>query len=99
MKAWFMRVGLAFVVVVLMLSEGRGAYVSANAFPSLVFTNPVCITSPPGETNRLFIVEKKGKIVVVTNLAAPTRSIFMDISGSVSSGGEEGLLGLAFHPG
>src|SRR5439155_1396345 len=57
------------------------------------------------ETNRLFIVEKKGRIVVVTNLAAPTRTIFIDISSRVISSadttvsGEEGCLGLAFHPG
>jgi glucose/arabinose dehydrogenase len=82
-------------------------YIPTNAFPGLVFTNPTCIVSPPGETNRLFIVEKKGRIVVITNLASPTRTIFMDISSSSSVisasdttvGGEEGLLGLAFHPG
>jgi uncharacterized repeat protein (TIGR03806 family) len=80
-------------------------YTSTNALGSLVFTNPVAIASPPGETNRLFIVEKKGLIVVVTNLAAPTRTIFMNLSASVISaadttvGGEEGLLGMAFHPG
>src|SRR5438874_5315474 len=80
-------------------------YLLTNAFPSLTFINPVGFASPPGENNRLFIVEKKGRIVVITNLAAPTRTIFMDISGQVTSagdtsiGGEEGLLGLAFHPG
>jgi glucose/arabinose dehydrogenase len=83
-------------------------YQPTNAFPGLIFSNPVCIASPPGETNRLFILEKHGRIVVITNLAAPTRTIFMDISSRVSvdtaseSGdvsGEEGLLGLAFHPG
>ena len=83
-------------------------YVPTNAFPSLLFSNPTCIASPPGETNRLFILEKHGRIIVITNLAAPTRTIFMDISSRVSvdtaneasdSSGEEGLLGLAFHPG
>src|SRR5690348_648018 len=96
--------GLAFILA---FSRASGAYVTANAFPSIGFTNPLCITAPPGETNRLFIVEKKGRIVVITNLAAPTRSIFMDISSSsqvisstdITVGGEEGLLGLAFHPG
>src|SRR5580765_8377316 len=55
-------------------------YSFSNAFPTLNFTNPVCLASPPGETNRLFIVEKKGRIVVITNLAAPTRSIFLDMT-------------------
>ena len=80
-------------------------YTLTNAFDGLTFTNPVCIASVPGETNRLFIVERKGRIVVITNLASPNRSIFMDISTLVTNssdtavGGEEGLLGLAFHPG
>src|SRR5271155_4649942 len=59
-------------------------YVPTNAFPSLVFSNPTCITAPPGETNRLFVVEKHGRIIVITNLAAPTRTIFMDISSEMS---------------
>ncbi len=82
-------------------------YISTNAFPGLVFSNPMCMTAPPGETNRLFIVEKHGRIIVITNLVSPTRTIFMDISSRVSvvnsseSGdvnNEEGMLGMAFHP-
>jgi glucose/arabinose dehydrogenase len=93
---------LLFIEAVACAATG---YDLANAFPGLTFTNPVCLASPPGETSRLFIVEKTGRIVVITNLAAPTRTIFMDISSKVISlvdtsvGGEEGLLGLAFHPG
>ena len=83
-------------------------YLPTNAFPSLVFSNPVCITSPPGETNRLFIVEKHGRVIVITNLVNPTRTIFMDISSRVSvvnsseSGdlnNEEGMLSMVFDPG
>src|SRR4030095_16097780 len=59
----------------------------------------VCIVAPPGETNRMFIVEQIGRVVVITNLANPTRTVFMDISGRVTFSGEQGLLGLAFHPG
>jgi len=60
--------------------------------------NPVALATPPGETGRLFIVEQRGCIVVVTNLAAPTRTVFLDITRRTVSGGEQGLLGLAFHP-
>ena len=103
---------LGFVVVLclqvfsgLVAPAATGGYLLTNAFPALTFTNPLCFASPPGETNRLFILERKGRIVVITNLAAPSRSIFMDISGVVTNdadtsvGGEEGLLGMAFHPG
>lgn len=82
------------------------SYTSVNALGSLSFFNPVVIATPPGETNRLFIVEKNGVISVVTNLAAPTRTVFLQITNrvisapaSVGGSGEQGLLGLAFHPG
>lgn len=69
-----------------------------SALGSLRFSSPVVLVSPPGETNRLFVVEQPGRIVVITNLAVPTRTIFLDIASSTVSGGEQGLLGLAFHP-
>ncbi|HWQ92183.1 MAG TPA: PQQ-dependent sugar dehydrogenase, partial [Clostridia bacterium] len=78
-------------------------YTWTNAFPSLTFSNPVCITYPPGETNRLFILEKRGRIVVITNLASPNRTIFMEMASKVTTtdtvSNERGLLGMAFHPG
>lgn len=74
-------------------------YVTSNAFSGLSFSAPVAIVSAPGETNRLFVVEQPGRIVVITNLANPTRTVFLDLSGRVLYGGEQGLLGLAFHPG
>lgn len=78
-------------------------FTATDAFPGLVFTNPVCLASPPGETNRLFVVEKRGRIIVITNLLAPTRTVFLDITDRVSTSdsisSEEGLLGLVFHPG
>jgi len=81
-------------------------YTATNAFGNLTFVNPVAMTAPPGETNRIFIVEKNGTIQVITNLAAPTKTLFLDITSRVTStlantggNGEQGLLGLAFHPG
>lgn len=81
-------------------------YTTANALPGLIFTNPICIVSPPNETNRLFILSKNGVITVITNLAAPNWTTFMDLTPQVSSqsansgtAGERGLLGMAFHPG
>jgi glucose/arabinose dehydrogenase len=74
-------------------------FISTNAFPGVNFSQPVCIAVPPGETNRLFVLEKNGVIAVITNLVSPTRSVFMDISSRVNPSGEGGLLGLAFHPG
>ena len=72
-------------------------YTVNDAFSTVSLSQPVCIASPPQETNRLFILEKTGNIIVITNLAAPTRTVFMSLP--VLSDSESGLLGLAFHPG
>ena len=73
-------------------------YTVNNAFPGLLLTNPVCLAAPPQETNRLFMLEQGGNIVVITNLASPTRTVFMSLPVYYSSS-ESGLLGLTFHPG
>jgi glucose/arabinose dehydrogenase/mono/diheme cytochrome c family protein len=74
-------------------------YSTEPAFPGLAFDAAVALASPPGETNRLFVVEKTGRIYVLNNLAAPAKTLFLDLSGRVNPAGEGGLLGLAFHPG
>jgi glucose/arabinose dehydrogenase len=75
-------------------------FTTTNAFPGLVLNTPYGVATPPGETNRLFIFEKAGRIVVITNLANPVRTVFLDITDRVlSAANEEGLYGLAFHPG
>lgn len=58
-------------------------------------TQPVFVAAPPGD-DRLFIVEQPG---VIRLLKAGVTSTFLDIRSLVASGGERGLLGLAFHPG
>ncbi|MBP2648899.1 MAG: glucose dehydrogenase [Gemmatimonadetes bacterium] len=60
------------------------------------FTFPILATAPTGDP-RLFVVEKGGLVKVVKGgvvLGTP----FLDVSGLISNGGEEGLLGLAFDP-
>jgi hypothetical protein len=59
-------------------------------------TFPLYLTAPDGDT-RLFIVEKGGTIRIVKD-GSLLPSPFLDISGQVSSGREQGLLGFAFHP-
>jgi len=74
-------------------------FTTSNAFPGLTFGSVVGMATPPGETNRLFVLDEAGRILVITNLANPTLTTFMDLSGQVYFNGESGLLGLAFHPG
>jgi glucose/arabinose dehydrogenase len=57
---------------------------------------PLYLTTPPGDP-RLFVVEKGGAIRIIANGAVlPTP--FLDLTSRVSTGSEQGLLGLAFDP-
>jgi glucose/arabinose dehydrogenase len=61
-------------------------------------SSPVFATSARDDSGRLFIVEKTGKVRIWKNgtlLGTP----FMNLEGAVSTGSEQGLLGLAFSPG
>jgi len=58
------------------------------------------VTHAPGDFNRLFIVEKPGRIFIYNiKTGSLNASPFLNITGLVNDGGnEQGLLGLAFHP-
>jgi glucose/arabinose dehydrogenase len=59
-------------------------------------SNPLYLTSPRGDA-RLFVVEQAGRIRIIKNgQLLPTP--FLDITSRVSTGGERGLLSVAFHP-
>ncbi len=60
-------------------------------------SSPLYVTHAGDGTNRLFVVEQPGRILVLRP-GAPTPTVFLDITARVLSGGERGLLGLAFHP-
>ena len=60
--------------------------------------SPVFLTSPPGDQERTFVVEQGGRIRIIRNDALVSAP-FLDISSRIQNGGEQGLLGLAFHPG
>ena len=57
----------------------------------------VFVTDAHDGTNRLFVIEQIGRILVAQP-GASTTTVFLDITTRVLSGGERGLLGLAFHP-
>ena len=60
-------------------------------------SSPVYLTNAHDGSRRLFIVEQGGRIKVLQpGSTAP--EVFLNITSKVLSGGERGLLGLAFHP-
>ena len=58
---------------------------------------PVFVTSADGEPDRLFVVEKVGRVrLIVDGVVDPTP--VLDISGRITSDGSRGLLGMALAP-
>jgi glucose/arabinose dehydrogenase len=57
---------------------------------------PIFLTAPKRDP-RLFVVEQGGRIRIIENGAVRPEP-FLDIADAIRSGGEQGLLGLAFHP-
>jgi glucose/arabinose dehydrogenase len=70
-----------------------------RVFPALEFSAPVAMLQAPGDGTRWFVVEQAGRVRMFANQAGVAGAqTFADISGRVASGGEMGLLGMAFHP-
>ena len=80
--------------------KGKGAVGSSSAgvLHSIgQFNGPLAVVQPKGDTHRLFVVEQSGKVWLLVGgrkQAVP----FLNVSNKISSGGEQGLLGLAFSP-
>jgi len=62
------------------------------------FDQPVYLTQPPsGDDDHLYVVEQCGTIQRVP-LGGGEPSVFLDVSGLITCGGEQGLLSVAFDP-
>ncbi len=70
-----------------------------RVFASLSFSSPVGLQQPQGDATRWFVIEQGGRVRVFQNTAnVASATTFVDIAARVVSGGERGLLGMAFHP-
>jgi len=79
------------LLVPIRLSFGQPNEIATiNAFPNLTFNKPVFLTHSNDNTNRLFVVEQPGRILVFSNKPdVVTSNVFLDITGRVKSGGSE----------
>ncbi len=90
------RALLALVLLALAAPAG------AAAAPSFVrvgdFEQPIHVASPPRDTERLFVVQRRGMVRVVRN-GTPLAAPFLDLTAEVRSAEDErGLLSIAFAP-
>jgi glucose/arabinose dehydrogenase len=60
--------------------------------------DPIGITNAGDGSGRLFVNERGGVVRVIERDGSLRRQPFVDLTGRIASGGERGLLGLAFHP-
>ena len=60
-------------------------------------SSPLFVGHAGDGSNRLFIVERAG-IIKVLQPGSSSPTLFLDIRSRIVAGGEQGLLGLAFHP-
>jgi glucose/arabinose dehydrogenase len=95
-------VGLAVLLLTLV---GPVATTRAAAFELSLplirsgFAQLTQVTNAGDGTNRLFVVERRGTVRVVASDGSLVPGFFMDIQSIVQdAGGEQGLLGIAFHP-
>ena len=75
-------------------------YTIENAFPSVVLSRPTDVQNAGDGTNRLFVTQQTGEILVFPEQSPDSLKTFLDISSEVNYEhfSELGLLGLAFHP-
>ena len=86
-------------------------YQVVDAFPGVTFSEPLCLSTQPGNTRRLYVCERMAKIQLIPDVtaASPTKKVFLDFAQVVANrtpaetlvngaNYEFGLLGLAFHP-
>ena len=89
---------LAFVGFLALLAvSGASARADLRIVRVGHFVSPVYGASTPSQPGKLYVVEQAGRIMVLAGthqLAAP----FLDIRSIVKSGGEQGLLSMAFDP-
>jgi glucose/arabinose dehydrogenase len=88
------------LICILFFSLSTNAYTITELTAVLVadgLDDPIFVSSPPNDIERLFVVEQSGRIKIIKGGSLlPTP--FLNITSFISTGGERGLLGLAFHP-
>ncbi|HEY7188112.1 MAG TPA: PQQ-dependent sugar dehydrogenase [Vicinamibacterales bacterium] len=86
------------VIAVALLSLPSSAFAQVQLTPVATgLSSPVFVGNAGDGSQRLFIVEQRGIIRVLPPVES-TPTIFLDIRAKIATEGEQGLLGLAFHP-
>ncbi|UCH65865.1 MAG: PQQ-dependent sugar dehydrogenase, partial [Ignavibacterium sp.] len=96
-----MRIVLNFSIILsfFLIINLNAQFSLEEAFPNISVVDPVDLQNSSDGTNRVFVVERAGRIKVFPNSQnVQSTKPFLDITDRVAAGGEMGLLGLTFHP-
>jgi glucose/arabinose dehydrogenase len=91
-----LRIAAACAAALLSLAPTRLAAIQLNPVATGL-SSPLFVGNAGDGSNRLFI-EEQGGLIRVLQPGSSTPTTFLDIHTKVVAGGEQGLLGLAFHP-
>jgi glucose/arabinose dehydrogenase len=91
---------LLFAAVAVSARAADWPFTPVPAFGAQRFDQPVAIVSRPGDTQRLFVIEKPGRIMILELGETPKPArVFLDLTAQVGDDAvEQGVLALAFHP-
>src|SRR5690242_20810411 len=87
----------ALISICCVLAARSGEAADARAVLIDRFDSPVYVTGAPGNPTLLFVVEQSGTIRALDNEIVERRP-FLDMTSIVLSGGERGMLSIAFPP-
>jgi glucose/arabinose dehydrogenase len=97
------RIGGCCLVAAFALLAGGGAEAGQSAgrlglaLIATGFADPVYVTAPRTEPNRLYVVQRNGRVHVVDRTGAQIH-VFLDLGHRVGRRGFQGLHSIAFHP-
>ena len=98
------RIGIVSIAVAAALAAAHASNAATQLHTIRVaqgLSFPLFVTAPPGDTTRLFIVERRGgdnrgRVKILKNGAVLARPFLT--TPTLATGNEQGLLGLAFAP-
>jgi glucose/arabinose dehydrogenase len=97
MKAFQKITPLLFAILLVVEAKCQDSRIGNDLIPFATGVNkPVCLAN--AGDNRLFVIDQTGYIYIIDSLGIVNTQPYLDIHERVISGGEQGLLGVAFHP-
>lgn len=101
MKMYAKAICLALILSVASIANAQTGGFTGMALEQVAsgLDRPVFATSAPGDDDRLYVLEQHTGDIKILDLSTNTvTGTFLSLPGGLSTGNEQGLLGLAFHP-